>query len=512
MTLPNVLFVTLDQWRADFFGAGGNKCIQTPVLDNLCHDGVLFTNHFTCIAPCGPSRTTLLTGMYPSNHRAVRNGTPLNHSLTNVALEARKLGYDPLLYGYTDTTPDPRILGEEHPAFNTYEGIMPGFEIGMSLPSHNEPWLAYLEEQGYNVPGPGYEIYFPDPEFSLPPNRHSSYVPSRFKAKDSETAWLTDCLLKDLSKSGSDPYFYHLTYLRPHPPFISPPEFHDLYQPEGMQPAIRERSLEEMRACHPFLDFAYDMIGQSDFFMQGEGICADLDAEEVKQIRATYSALITEADQNLGRIIAHLKESGIYDDTLIIVTSDHGEQLGDHYLFGKLGFYDQSFHIPLIVKPPTKWGCKTGRQVSEFTESVDLMPMILDGLGQQTPRQCNGRSLIPFLHSEKPTNWRDAVHWLYDFRDPLEQRSEGRFGVKSEDCNLLVHRDSDFKYVHFASLPPLLFDMRNDPGETTNLAEEPDYQAVVLDYAQRLLSWRMRHEYSELDSLITSDEGLVGHK
>ena len=130
MTKTNVLFVTLDQWRADHLAATGNPTIQTPTMDALCADGVTFRNHFTCIAPCGPSRTTFLTGMYPSNHRSIRNGTPLNHSLTNLAFEARTAGYDPTLWGYTDTTPDPRVLGEDHEAFLTYEGVMPGFSVG----------------------------------------------------------------------------------------------------------------------------------------------------------------------------------------------------------------------------------------------------------------------------------------------------------------------------------------------------------------------------------------------
>ncbi|TNE34868.1 MAG: DUF4976 domain-containing protein, partial [Alphaproteobacteria bacterium] len=221
-------------------------------------------------------------------------------------------------------------------------------------------------------------------------------------------------------------------------------------------------------------------------------------------------ALITEVDDNIARIVAELKSSNRYDETLIIITSDHGEQLGDHYLFGKLGFYDQSFHIPLLIKPPKSWGAVTGGQVTDFTESVDIMPTILEGLGLPAARQCDGKSLMPFLKGETPSSWRDAVHWLFDFRDPLSKRAENFFGLPSSDLNLLVRRDADFKYVHFANLPPLLFDMRNDPEETRNLAEEPDYQAVVLDYARELLSWRMRHEYRELVDLLASEEGLVG--
>ena len=512
MTKTNVLFVTLDQWRADHLAATGNPTIQTPTMDALCADGVTFRNHFTCIAPCGPSRTTFLTGMYPSNHRSIRNGTPLNHSLTNLAFEARTAGYDPTLWGYTDTTPDPRVLGEDHEAFLTYEGVMPGFSVGQQLPANSIPWLEYLAGKGYDIPGPGYAIYFPDPDYKLPPGRHPLFAPSRFKAEDSETHWLADQLIKDLKSKPSDPFFHHLTFLRPHPPFISPPEYHDLYKPSDMPLPVRDGSPDDMRAKHPSLALMYQAIPQDAFFMEGEGRAVDLDEEATQQIRATYQSLITEADHNLGRVIATLKEQGQYDETLIVVTSDHGEQLGDHYLWGKIGFYDESFHIPLIIKPPKCWNVTTGREISEFTESVDLMPTILDGLNLPIPRQCDGHSLMPFLNGETPAGWRRAVHWLYDFRDPVAQMPETALNIKSSECNLLVHRDAEFKYVHFAALPPLLFDVKNDPDETRNLAEDPDYQGVVLDCVQELLSWRMRYEYGELVNLSASDNGLVGNR
>jgi arylsulfatase A-like enzyme len=509
MSRPNVLFITIDQWRADSLGATGDQVTSTPMLDSLCADGVTFLNHYSCSAPCGPSRATLLTGMYPSNHRSILNGTPLDGNITNLAFEVRKSGYDPVLYGYTDTTPDPRVIGASDPAFKTYEGVMPGFTVGMNITSDCEPWLTYLREKGYAVKGKGYDVYYPDPQFEVPKGRHSTFAPTTFTGEHSETAWLTDYVLNALSAVDKDPFFYHVSYLRPHPPFIATPGLHDFYHPEQMKKPIRCRSPEEMAEQHPFLDFAYKKIRQEDYFMQGEGLVVDLEVEEVQQIRATYKALVTEADQNIGRIIEALKESKEYDNTLIIVTSDHGEQLGDHYLFGKLGFYDQSFHIPLIIKPPKSWNAKRGETVSAFTESVDIMPTILGGLGLAIPRQCNGDTLLPWLKGETPAHWRDAVHWLFDFRDPLQGRSEAFFNLPSSDCNVLVYRDADFKYVHFAGLPALLFDMRNDPEETQNLAEEPDYQAVLLHYAQKLLSWRMRNEYSELDNLITSDDGLV---
>ena len=104
----NVLFITADQWRGDCLSAAGHACVKTPNLDALALDGALFTNHYSQASPCGPARASLYTGMYLMNHRSVRNGTPLDARHTNVALEVRKAGFDPALFGYTDISPDPR--------------------------------------------------------------------------------------------------------------------------------------------------------------------------------------------------------------------------------------------------------------------------------------------------------------------------------------------------------------------------------------------------------------------
>ncbi len=505
----NVLFITIDQWRADWLGANGSDFIKTPNLDALAQEGVLFTQHFTCSAPCGPSRATLHTGMYPTNHRSVLNGTPLDGSLTNIALEARKAGYDPTLFGYTDTSADPRGKDLRDPVFKSYEGVLPGFTRGMVLPESSGPWLSYLKSKGYEVRKPGYDIYHPDPNYVLQEGVHITKAPTCFKAEDSETAWMTDQALEFMTFEPQKEFFCHLSYLRPHPPFIAPPEYHDFYSPSDMKAPLQFGDPDVIADIHPLAKYALDRIDQKSFFMSGEGLTKDLTEEEVLQIRATYSALVSEIDANVGRIIADLKQSGQYDKTLIVVTSDHGEQLGDHHLFGKLGFYDQSFHIPLIIKTPKSFEGSRGRAVHAFTESVDVTPTILDLMGLDVPMQCDGRSLAPWLKGEVPEKWRDAVHWLFDFRDPARGGPEREFDLTADECSLLVYRDDSFKYVHFAAMPPLLFDLKNDPEETRNLAEEPDYQAVVLDYAQKLLSWRMCHEYGALDKYLLTPDGLI---
>ena len=116
----NVLFITADQWRGDSLRCVGHPVVETPNLDQLAKDGVLFRKHFTQAVPCGPARASLFTGLYAMNHRSVNNGTPLNSRFKNIALEVRKLGYDPTLFGYTDTSADPRGLHHMDPVSYTH--------------------------------------------------------------------------------------------------------------------------------------------------------------------------------------------------------------------------------------------------------------------------------------------------------------------------------------------------------------------------------------------------------
>jgi len=201
---------------------------------------------------------------------------------------------------------------------------------------------------------------------------------------------------------------------------------------------------------------------------------------------------MTEVDHHVGRLVARLKETGQYDDTLILFASDHGEQLWDHWLLGKQAYFDQSFHVPLIVRAPGAKAARGGR-VDQFTENVDLLPTILDCLGLPIPEQCDGASVHPFLRGESPEDWRSEVHFELDFRDAAHRRPQAELGLRADQCSLAAVRDERFKYIHFAALPPLLFDLQDDPDERHNLARDPAHAAVVLDYAQKMLSWRLSH-------------------
>ena len=140
----NVLFITADQWRGDCVSALGGSCLRTPHLDRLIHEGVLFRRHYAQASPCGPSRASLYTGLYLHNHRSVVNGTPLDSRHTNVALEARKAGYEPALFGYTDVSADPREHHQNDPVMRSYEGVLPGMVPIVWMKDIPLRWIAEL--------------------------------------------------------------------------------------------------------------------------------------------------------------------------------------------------------------------------------------------------------------------------------------------------------------------------------------------------------------------------------
>jgi arylsulfatase A-like enzyme len=181
--------------------------------------------------------------------------------------------------------------------------------------------------------------------------------------------------------------------------------------------------------------------------------------------------------------------------------------MGDHYAFGKGGYFDGSQHIPLVIRDPRS--SARGKRVTAFTEAVDVFPTLLEVIGGEPLHRPDGRSLTPLLGGEAPADWRDEAHWEFDFRDVEGQTAERWFNRSSTELNLAVVRTKRWKYVHFAALPSLLFDLEADPGELNNLAADPGYAAVRLEMAERLLSWRAQHLDQTLALTELTEQGVV---
>jgi arylsulfatase A-like enzyme len=487
MKKRNVLLIVVDQWRADHVPHLGATHLRTPNLDRLCRAGVTFRNHVTTAVPCGPARASLHTGLYLMNHRQVQNWVPLDARHVTLPRALRAAGHDPALIGYTTTTPDPRTAAPADPRFSVLGDMMEGWRpVGAFEPGH-DGYFGWLAQQGFALPPKREEIWLPEGGAPGASNR-----PARIPAEFSDSAFFTDRALSYLKGRDGKPFFLHLGYYRPHPPFVASAPYHAMYDPADMPAPIRAASPAAEAAQHPLLKFYLDHTSQGSFFQGGEGMAASMDDAALAQMRATYCGMITEVDDCLGRVFAQLDASGQWDDTLIVFTSDHGEQLGDHHLLGKIGYHDESFRIPLVIVDPDA-KAQAGRIEDGFTESVDLMPTLLDWVGGEVPDACDGRSLLPLLHANRPADWRDALHYEFDFRDTPNTMPEGVLGLDMDSCSLCVLQDAAFKYVHFAGLPPLLFDLAADPRQFHDLAGDPAHAATVRDYAQRMLSWRMRH-------------------
>ncbi|WP_207486046.1 alkaline phosphatase family protein [Arenibaculum pallidiluteum] len=505
MTHPgNVLFVVADQWRGDCLSRLGHTAVRTPNLDALAARATLFRRHHTVASPCGPARASLLTGLYAMNHRSVRNGTPLDARHATLPREARRAGVAPALFGYTDTSADPRLHPPGDPALKTYEGVMAGFEAGCVMLEDMRPWAEHLRDLGHDVPPETRDLY-------RPPEGHADgplAAPARYAAADSDTAYLTDRFLSWLDGQGDRPWFAHLAYLRPHPPWIAPEPWHQAVDPACVPDPIRAPSPAEQAAMHPWLRWRMETFPTGAWVRGHEIHPGRLSDGDLRRLRATYYGLIAEMDHHVGRVVARLEETGALDDTLVVVTSDHGETLGDHWMLGKEGWFDEAFHIPLVVRDPRR-PAGHGRTVEAFTESVDVMPTILDWLGVSVPPACDGRPLRPWLDGGTPAGWRQAAHWEFDFRDVAGQAPERALGLDSDACGLAVLRSERYEYVHFAGLPPLLFDLASDPGRQRDLAGDPGHAAILAACAQEMLSWRMRHAERGFTHVWLGPEGPV---
>nr|WP_256515718.1 alkaline phosphatase family protein [Alsobacter ponti] len=484
------MFIALDQWRAGAERLAGGPSL-TPNLDALAAEGVRFSRHYTNAAPCGPARASLLTGLYPHIHRSVRNATPLDARFTNLPLEARKGGWDPVLFGYTDSSVDPRTVAPRDPALRTFEGVLPGFRLEAA---HNEaslePWLTDLAKKGYEVPGRLRDIYR-HPGSPKEMDRFSRGA-ALYRAADSDTAWLTERVLDYWRLRRAEDWFVHLVWYRPHPPFIAPSPYNTLVPAERVAAPVRAATLESERALHPFLDAWLSEQDTADYLKTQVNALRACD-EDIAAMRAVYLGLIAEIDVHLGRLVAHLQQTGEWDETLVVFTSDHGEMLGDHWCWGKGGFFEGSNHVPLVIRAPNMPPEARGRVVDAFTEAVDIAPTILEWLGLEPDPGMNGVSLMPWLLGETPDEWRDYAFWEFDFRTLGGGGVEGDLGLTPDQCTLNVIREARWKYVHFTALPPLLFDLEADPGEFVDLSRDPARAPEVARLAGRLASHRMLH-------------------
>ncbi len=410
------------------------------------------------------------------NHRVVANGTPLDDRFDNLARVAARGGYLPTLFGYTDQSIDPRQAhGPNDPRLKTYEGVLPGFDVALNLPEAADAWRHWLEDFGYDVGSTVPELYLRE---------------SDRPAEHGISAFLANHLISWIEKQ-TGPWFAHASFIRPHPPYAAAGEFSRAYDPDEVPPSISPGE-----SLHPLHQAA----------LAGSDAAAPLEEIKQRRLRAQYFGMVSAVDHELGRIWESLKRKGQWEDTLIVVTSDHGEQLCDHGLIEKLAFFEQSYHVPCIVRDP-RHGIAYGTVVEAFTENVDLLPTICDAIGVAVPLQCDGLPLTPFLEGRKPEWWRSAAHWEWDWRYIFMRHGQFSWPWNQmlESQHLAVRRDETTAYVQFGDGSWLGFDLATDPTWRT-----PQHDpSVLLASAQQMLLWRSRHADRTMTGLLL-DRGPIG--
>ncbi|MEZ5215455.1 MAG: sulfatase-like hydrolase/transferase [Ilumatobacteraceae bacterium] len=471
---PNVLLITFDQFRGDTFGAR-RGVIPTPAFDELGRRGVRFAAHHSQCAPCAPARASLYTGLYQCHHRVVANGTPLDDRFDNVARLARRAGYTPTLFGYTDQGLDPRLAeGPDDPRLRTYEGVLPGFEVELDLAHDMDPWRRFLSAHGADGSAPIAHLLTGEP------SRHESLGLSAFT---------TDRLLSWIERRAA-PWFAHASYLRPHPPYaaagrwaraVTPDAVPDPVLPEATPSGFHRAALGHPAAAAP------------------------ADEGALRRLAAQYYGMIGDVDEQLGRILAPLDASGAADRTVVIVTSDHGELLGDHGLLGKLGPWDATFHVPLFVADPRRPEGH-GSTVQQFTEHVDVLGTIAELIGEPVPLQCDGRPLTGFLDGEIPPGWRSTTHWEFDWRDLVLDGDGSRWphDRRIERFRLTVTRAVEAAYVQYGDGAWQGFDLTDPADWRRPLAADQD----PFELARDQLRWRSEHDERTWTSTLLGPEPL----
>jgi arylsulfatase A-like enzyme len=479
-----VLWITTDEFRPDCLGATGNPLIQTPNLDRLAREGLLIRNAFCQGSPCAPSRSSLHTGRYLCSTGVLDNMTPLADAHDNLAMHLATHGCKPAIAGYNDYACDPGILPDGHPHQTSlnYDYFLPGYEVVLKHDYDSPEWYAWLRKQGYPENMCNRETMY---AHQIPPEGRGTHLPLHFpahyKAEHSEARFVTETAISYLRDRENESWFFSLNYVKPHGPYICPAPYHALYGPQDMPEPTRRQN--ELANNHPYISRCRNDWGQTELAVENEW----------RELRACYCGMITELDHCIGILFDYLKESGQWENTLIIFTSDHGSYLGDHYLAGKPHFYDAAIRVPMILRDPSPEADTTrGTQSDGFAEGVDIAPTICSFLGIPPHPRFQGKSMLPYLRSAPDATLKSEIFYEFYYYNLLRDTT----GVCPEECRLWLVRDDRYKYVQFgeASMPAQLFDLRRDPGEFENLAALPEYAPIVADYCQRLIRWRIRNE------------------
>ena len=421
---PNILFIMSDEHDAAVTGCYGDPLVRTPHLDSLAQNGITFDACYTPSPLCVPCRLSITAGKYVSRCGAWQNQNMLaSDKVPSLPRLLRSVGYTPYLCGKQHYAKDRRY---------GFVDLLPHRNAGTKsgLGSYRDPRDQENVDKSWDSRSA--QFYTDDDSFILSHDREVTSCASKF--------------LQDYDPAQG-PFYLHAGYLAPHFPLIVPDEIYQYYKGKTPEPI----------PALPFADQPYNYQQQQLGF--GTRKASD---EQIHNGRDLYWALTDWFDREVGKLLGALADSEVADNTIVIYTSDHGENKGDHGMWWKNCLYDHGARVPLIVSWPKRW--TGGQRRSEACSLLDVVQAIAELAGAECPSDWDGDSMLPWL-DDATHQWKDlAVSEYYG-----HNRCSG----------ITMLRHDNWKYVYHARFDDEfgpqyeLFDMSADPQETKNLAHDP---------------------------------------
>ena len=493
----NILFIMYDQLRFDYLSCAGHPHLHTPNFDKVAARGVRFTNAYVQSPICGASRMSFYTGRYCSSHGAQWNGFPLRVGEMTMGDHLRKQGMDCWLIGKTHMKADAEGM--------TRLGLSPDSEIGARqaecgfdvwirddglwgegpdgfYDERRSPYNEYLKSKGYQSENPWADFanagISEDGEIASGWMMQHADHPANIREEDSETPWLTQRAIEFMDQARK-PWCAHVSYIKPHWPYIVPAPYHDMFGANHVPAATRHAV--EREDPHPVYG-AY----------MNNKIAKAFQNEDVRQkVIPAYMGLIKQCDDQLGILLDYLEDSGRINDTMIVLTSDHGDYLGDHWLGEKDLFHEPSVKIPMIIYDPrTEADATRGTTCDALVESIDLAATFVEVAGGTVPSHIlEGRSLLPWICGEKP-QWREFAISEFDYSVTPQCQL---LGLESRDARLFMVFDGRYKLMHAeGGFRPMLFDLLEDPCEFHDLAKGATHDQEIDRLYGYLAQWGRR--------------------
>ncbi|MCG8580285.1 MAG: arylsulfatase [Bacteroidales bacterium] len=440
---PHVFLIMTDQQRGDCIGKE-NPLIITPNLDKLANDGVWFSNGYSSVPSCTPARAGLLTGMSPWNHGMLGYYKVAEKYQYEMPQMLRDNGYYTLGIGKMHWHPQRNLHGF-HQTILDESGRVESDDF-------ESDYRTWFREQAPGVNPDATGIGWNEHRaatYVLAENLHPTY-------------WTAQQAIDFIDGYKEDkPLFMKVSFARPHSPYDPPKRFLDLY--EGVD--IPE----------PYMgDWAEDF---GDYPKNKDAAFGDYGVDHAVKSRRHYYAAITFIDEQLGRFIDELKEKGMYDNALIIFTSDHGDMLGDHNHWRKTYAYEGSTKVPFILKWPSSQSAVVTKSAEQLhcVELRDILPTMLDVIGAEVPAEMNGQSMMDIVEGED-AGWREYID--------LEHATT--YDKHNYWCALT---DGKMKYIwFFRTGEEQLFDLKKDRGEEHSVLTDPAYKKDLKQWRKRMLN------------------------